>query len=70
MRGRTTLIIAHRISSLRHADQIIVMNEGRMVQQGTHQELIAVPGPYQDVYRIQYADYLARDNKREAGDPA
>ncbi|MFC6652253.1 ABC transporter ATP-binding protein [Paenibacillus rhizoplanae] len=70
MRGRTTLIIAHRISSLRHADQIIVMNEGKMVQQGTHQELIAVPGPYQDVYRIQYADYLARDNEREAGDPA
>ncbi|MNO31784.1 putative ABC transporter ATP-binding protein [compost metagenome] len=70
MRGRTTLIIAHRISSLRHADQIIVMNEGKMVQQGTHQELIEVPGPYQDVYRIQYADYLARDNGRGAGDPA
>lgn len=60
MKGRTTLIIAHRISSLRHADQIIVMNEGRVQQRGTHQELIAVPGPYQDVYRIQYADYLAR----------
>ncbi|KAI7243813.1 hypothetical protein KC345_g12161 [Hortaea werneckii] len=70
MRGRTTLIIAHRISSLRHADQIIVMNEGKMVQQGTHKELIEVPGPYRDVYRIQYADYLARDNEREAGDPA
>nr|WP_232231487.1 ABC transporter ATP-binding protein [Paenibacillus sp. HW567] len=69
MRGRTTLIIAHRISSLRHADQIIVMNEGTMVQQGTHHELIKVPGPYQDVYRIQYADYLARDNGRGAGDP-
>lgn len=60
MKGRTTLIIAHRISSLRHADQIIVMNEGRVQQRGTHQELIEVPGPYQDVYRIQYADYLAR----------
>lgn len=70
MRGRTTLIIAHRISSLRHADQIIVMNEGKMVQQGTHKELIEVPGPYQDVYRIQYADYLARDNELGAGDPA
>lgn len=70
MRGRTTLIIAHRISSLRHADQIIVMNEGKMVQRGTHKELIEVPGPYQDVYRIQYADYLARDNELGAGDPA
>ncbi|MFF2910125.1 ABC transporter ATP-binding protein [Paenibacillus sp. NPDC057934] len=60
MRGRTTLIIAHRISSLRHADQIIVMNEGHVQQRGTHKELIEVPGPYQDVYRIQYADYLAK----------
>ncbi|MFE4710403.1 ABC transporter ATP-binding protein [Paenibacillus sp. NPDC056722] len=60
MRGRTTLIIAHRISSLRHADQIIVMNEGHVQQRGTHKELIEVPGPYQDVYRIQYADYLTK----------
>jgi ATP-binding cassette subfamily B protein len=45
------------------------MNEGKMVQQGTHKELIEVPGPYQDVYRIQYADYLARDNELGAGDP-
>ncbi|WP_150267319.1 ABC transporter ATP-binding protein [Paenibacillus tepidiphilus] len=67
MRGRTTLIIAHRISSLRHADQIIVMDEGRMVQSGTHAELIEVPGPYQDVYRIQYADYLARAGGRGEG---
>ncbi|WP_379160746.1 ABC transporter ATP-binding protein [Paenibacillus sp. sgz5001063] len=70
MRGRTTLIIAHRISSLRHADQIIVMNEGNMVQQGTHHELIEVPGPYQDVYRVQYADYLNREHGRGAGDQA
>ncbi|MNI59872.1 putative multidrug resistance ABC transporter ATP-binding/permease protein YheH [compost metagenome] len=67
MRGRTTLIIAHRISSLRHADQIIVMDQGRMVQKGTHAELIEVPGPYQDVYRIQYADYLAKAAGREGG---
>lgn len=60
MRGRTTLIIAHRISSLRHADQILVMDGGRVVQRGTHEELIQIPGPYRDVYRIQYADYLAR----------
>ncbi|KGE18500.1 ABC transporter ATP-binding protein [Paenibacillus wynnii] len=65
MRDRTTLIIAHRISSLRHADQIIVLEEGRVIQQGTHNELIRIPGPYQDVYRIQYADYLARDTGTE-----
>ncbi|MDO7905003.1 ABC transporter ATP-binding protein [Paenibacillus sp. JX-17] len=60
MRGRTTFIIAHRISSLRHADEILVMNEGRVVQRGKHEQLIAIPGPYQDVYHIQYADHIAR----------
>lgn len=65
MRGRTTLIIAHRISSLRHADLIIVLDEGRVIQKGTHQELIQLTGPYQDVYRIQYADYLNRDTGGE-----
>ncbi|WP_342551640.1 ABC transporter ATP-binding protein [Paenibacillus sp. FSL R7-0652] len=67
MRGRTTFIIAHRISSLRHADEILVLDEGRVVQRGKHTELIQVPGPYQDVYKIQYADYIARD-KREVGE--
>lgn len=67
MRGRTTFIIAHRISSLRHADEILVLDEGRVVQRGKHKDLIEVPGPYQDVYKIQYADYIAR-GKREAGE--
>ncbi|KGP82544.1 MULTISPECIES: ABC transporter ATP-binding protein [unclassified Paenibacillus] len=67
MRGRTTFIIAHRISSLRHADEILVLDEGRVVQRGTHKRLIEEPGPYRDVYEIQYADYIAR-GKREAGE--
>ncbi|MEC0242932.1 ABC transporter ATP-binding protein [Paenibacillus dokdonensis] len=62
MRGRTTFIIAHRISSLRHADEILVMNEGKIVQRGKHEQLIAETGPYQDVYNIQYADHIARMN--------
>ena len=56
MAGRTTFIIAHRISSLRHADEIIVLDQGRVIQRGTHDELIAVPGHYRDTYNIQYAD--------------
>lgn len=66
MRGRTTFIIAHRISSLRHADEILVLDEGRVVQRGTHDELIKVTGQYQDVYHIQYADHIARE-QRAAG---
>ncbi|MFD0713624.1 ABC transporter ATP-binding protein [Paenibacillus sp. GCM10027626] len=56
MAGRTTFIIAHRISSLRHADEILVLDKGHVVQRGKHDVLINVPGPYQDTYNIQYAD--------------
>ncbi|TVY11664.1 ABC transporter ATP-binding protein [Paenibacillus cremeus] len=56
MKGRTTFIIAHRISSLKHANEIIVLDEGRIVQRGTHAELLAQPGPYLETYKIQYAD--------------
>ncbi|MNJ53446.1 putative multidrug resistance ABC transporter ATP-binding/permease protein YheH [compost metagenome] len=65
MQGRTTFIIAHRISSLRHADEILVLDEGRIVQRGNHDQLIQEPGPYQEVYRIQYADHLARATRSE-----
>ncbi|NMM54205.1 ABC transporter ATP-binding protein [Paenibacillus aquistagni] len=58
MRGRTVFIIAHRISSLREADEILVLDKGRVVQRGTHEQLTQVPGTYQDIYHIQYADYL------------
>ena len=61
MAGRTTFIIAHRISSLRHADEIIVLDKGLIVQRGTHAELIQQKGPYRDTYNIQYADYPLND---------
>ncbi|OPA73225.1 multidrug ABC transporter ATP-binding protein [Paenibacillus selenitireducens] len=56
MKGRTTFIIAHRISSLRHAHEILVLDQGSIVQRGKHEELIQQAGPYRDVYDIQYAD--------------
>ena len=53
-RGRqTTLVIAHRLSSVQHADRILVMERGRLVQDGVHEELAAAPGPYRRLCEIQ-----------------
>ena len=54
--GRTTFIVAHRLSTLRRADFIIVLENGRIVQRGTHAELIRVPGPYLHVANLQLVD--------------
>jgi ATP-binding cassette subfamily B protein len=56
LEGRTSLVIAHRLSTVRHADRIVVLNDGRVVEQGTHAELIAAGGLYRDLYRTQFAD--------------
>lgn len=54
--GRTTFIVAHRLSTLRRADFIIVLENGRIVQRGTHEELMRVPGPYLRVADLQLVD--------------
>ncbi len=56
MEGRTTLIIAHRLTTVRRADLIIVLDRGRILETGTHQELLARPGPYKDLYSLQFTD--------------
>jgi len=53
MEGRTTFIIAHRIQSLMNADQIIVLDKGRIIQRGTHEELMAQEGFYRQIYDLQ-----------------
>ena len=58
--GRTAVVIAHRLSTVRNADQILVIEGGRVVQRGKHQELLAAGGLYADLYRTQFADDTAQ----------
>jgi len=55
--GRTTLVIAHRLATVREADNIIVMDQGRVVEQGTHEELLAQDGLYSGLYKLQFAPH-------------
>ncbi|MFF2008707.1 ABC transporter ATP-binding protein [Streptomyces sp. NPDC058195] len=54
--GRTAVVIAHRLSTVRTADLILVVEDGRIVQRGTHDELLAAGGRYEELYRTQFAD--------------
>jgi ABC-type multidrug transport system fused ATPase/permease subunit len=55
MVGRTTVVIAHRLSTIKNADRVLVLDDGKIVEEGTHAELIARGGLYQDLYQRQFA---------------
>ncbi|WP_133126850.1 lipid A export permease/ATP-binding protein MsbA [Legionella nagasakiensis] len=63
MQNRTTLVIAHRLSTIQRANKIIVMHQGRVVEQGTHQQLLALDGHYAQLYKVQK---LGIKNEQEA----
>ncbi|MGB4670388.1 MAG: ABC transporter, partial [Bacillota bacterium] len=56
LQNRTGIIIAHRISTIKHADQIIVLDKGQIIEQGSHSELLAKKGYYTRLYNLQLAE--------------
>ena len=55
MKGQTVFVIAHRLSTIKNADLILVMKEGKIIEQGTHDELLAKKGFYSELYESQFA---------------
>jgi ATP-binding cassette subfamily B protein len=65
--GHTTLVIAHRLSTIMDADQILVMDHGRIVERGTHQALLAQEGVYAQMWALQQQEDAERDGKEALG---
>ena len=61
MEGRTTFIVAHRLSTIREADVILVMKDGKIIEQGTHDELMAMKGYYHDLYTQQFKEEMMEE---------
>lgn len=66
MQGRTTFVIAHRLSTVRRADLILVMDGGRIVQRGTHESLMAEGGLYREIHDLQLSQFVESPEEREA----
>ncbi|HKP86307.1 MAG TPA: ABC transporter transmembrane domain-containing protein [Blastocatellia bacterium] len=63
MRGRTTIVIAHRLTTVHKADKIVVLDHGRVADEGTHDELMSRGGIYRDLYELQFSDELTAEDE-------
>ena len=70
LEGRTSLVIAHRLSTVRNADQILVVEDGRIVQRGTHEQLLVEGGTYAQLYRTQFQEDASAPRTEAQPDPA
>ncbi len=69
MRGRTTIVIAHRLTTIHRADKIVVLDHGRVADTGTHDELMSRGGIYRDLYELQFSDELVGQEGETVGSP-
>lgn len=68
LEGRTAVIVAHRLSTIRHADRIIVLDEGRIVEEGTHDSLMACRGTYYHLYRTQFETRSSPESEEDVSE--
>lgn len=61
--GATTIIIAHRLSTIRNADRIVFLNAGKIIEQGTHDELVSLKGNYAQMVKLQFGSF----SKKQTG---
>ena len=67
LEGRTVFMIAHRLSTIQRSDQILVLEDGRIVERGTHQDLLAAQGLYHRLYELQFSDEAPEPLLTQAG---
>ena len=65
MKGRTSIVIAHRLSTILQADRILVISDGKIAEEGDHEELIAMNGVYKQLYETQFRKVIDMETNRQ-----